>query len=229
MMYPWQKKLRYLKYEYTNLFKEKYKKVCIFMHGSGGFAKTSLYFMHVMANSGYLVIAPDHIEDHEGTLGKIKYNSSEKTVCTKRNQKKYRYVVEYRLNELNTCIRFVNACFPNAKVVTLGTSEGAIAVAKSRVQVHTKIICAYVLRGSYFEPRDIFHKPKGTKVINIHGDKDQYFGDNDSISSQTHSQCGGKHWTDGHKIGVKRIILKNTDHNILKRQRNLAMIKGMIS
>ena len=202
--------------------------LCIFMHGSSGFGRQALEYMRMMARKGYLVLAPDHIEAHHKNRKKIAYTSSYKLACTGRMQKVYRYVVGYRLCELESCIRFAKMCFPKAKLVTVGTSEGAIAVAKSTQRVDTKLIFSYVLRGSYFEPHDIFHSQKGTHVVNVYGENDEFFGSKGSISSDTHTMCGGKHWTDGTKPNVKTVVLRNTGHNIMETATNRAVVEAII-
>ena len=227
VMYPYTRVPILLKHA---VWSKEYRKVIVFMHGSQGFGKVTLFYLRLLAQLGFLVIAPDHVTSHVQCLDMISYKSTIQKACSTKNQNTYRYIVQYRLMEIRKCMHFIETHMPHATVSLAGTSEGAIAVARSRANVHSKLLLSYVAQPSYFSPQmKLLHVKEGSSVVIIHGANDEYFGSTNSVSSQTKHKCGGKGHVYKHKSAIHTHILKNTGHNITPTQEHRNVITHIVT
>lgn len=189
IMLPFSSKMKSLDSLYSFGFPNN-SKVAVFMHGSSGFGHTSLLYMKFLARNGFIVIAPDHIQDHINHH-KISYSSTPSTACSSKNQSIYKYIINYRLKEIRDCISFIKKKFLDPFIISFGTSEGAIAVSASKLFTHIKVICSFNIKPSYFLKHNYYHRHKQTTVINIYGSRDEFFSQLNSVSSFTDYLCGG--------------------------------------
>ena len=204
-----------LKQYHTCNFPVDNTKICIFMHGSGGFSETSMKYINYMTSQGYTVFSPN-CDTH-------KYNTTVQKACTANNQRLYRLVLQERLCELRKTVPYIHSTINDAHITLLGTSEGGIAVSRfrSKHKIKLKVICAYYPQRSYFTPHGPFMNTDNVEhTICIYGTKDEFFGPIDSITQQTKNMCK----LSKTPIELPRFdtyVIKNGHHNILKTAQEL--------
>lgn len=210
---------------YIHINKLKYQKFCIiFMPGTRGLTEPNILYVKFLASLGYTVISPERNQKqcHVGVCcGDIQF-SSKKRICSKGLlSKKHNDVIAYRSKQIQLILKKCN------KVILVGSSEGAIVVSvyPQINKIVAKIILSYSLENNYFVHKlhPISHK---CNVLNIIGDKDEYFGRTGSIASYC-SKVGVFRFLGGIEGNGKRncgcckiIVLKNSKHNILEKYKN---------
>jgi len=191
----------------------------IFMHGSGGMTGNNLRFARVLANLGYLVIAPDGMASSsyrrrdlcgltkEGsatdywndnlvysssTSGEYAYNTQVETVLEDPQKYKALYEKVYRMRagELHYVLQHLPTFVNNTGVFIMGTSEGAMTVARFDDQrygplINGRIISAFSAEYCYFTPTAEAGEFGGSLLVptlQLIGSHDEYFGTQDSIA-----------------------------------------------
>lgn len=198
--------------------------VLVFMHGSGGMTGNNLRFARIFAGLGFLVIAPDDMASSKyrkrllqplptfesntdywendlvyasATSGEFAYNTQVDAVLKDPSgyKKLYEKVYQERRSELHYVLSHLPDFVDKMGVFTMGTSEGAMTVARFDDQrygtmIDGRIISAFCVEYCYFTPT---HKAAefggnlSVPTLNIIGSHDEYFGTNESIAQKVAS------------------------------------------
>ena len=188
------------------------EKICIFMHGSGGFIPSNMWYVKKILQNGYTVIAPDHTKYCKKCLG---YHSTYKNIQRKNSKlpKLYRHIVSLRNKEVNTWMKLLKNTV-NKQIVLCGISEGAIPVSRyedTENKVKKRIIISYSPENNYFDPQK--DPLKNGEIHNLIGDKDEYFGKINSVASSLNKNLTG-HAKCSKKPRCKVYIFKNSTHDL---------------
>lgn len=211
--------------------------VVVFMHGSGGMTYNNLRFCRMLAGMGCLVIAPDDMASSKhrhrdvqplkdfdtptdywaddlmyasGSSGEYSYNTQADLVTKDPDKYKelYSKVYEERRSELHTILSAFPPSADSLGVFIMGTSEGAMTVARFDDQrygpmINGRIISAFSVEYCYFTPTPEDGQFGGNlevPTLNLIGDADQYFGVQDSIA-QNVSKDGASGYGNQHLTG----------------------------
>jgi len=209
------------------VYKTKKPKV-LFFHGSGGIDKDIHTYIKLFHKLGHDVYAPDH-----NKICKInpkmckkadRYSTSINKLIYDREKMDTKYKSALRLRSME--IKALMKKFYPEKVILAGTSEGAIAVAKhNSKRIIGKILLSYGCGKTYFtkDKLEIQKMP----VLNILGDKDEFFGKTkESVSSRLAKIEGYKY--DGwcpHLPNIKVKILKGASHGFISDPKYYRIVK----
>lgn len=211
----------YLSTNYDFL-KMNFNKIAFFMHGTSGFTDNSLNYLKILHKLGFFIIAPDHIASHKHfchhNICSKHINFSTTVNFAKKNPHIYKYVSDFRTKELEQVFTHFFQIYPhNPKhLIAVGVSEGAIAVSKAKIPVHTKFIFSYSIERNYFTMKKPFvHSYPNQRIIQVIGTNDNFFGKNNSISSHFHKVKGHGFDNLKHLNNSLIFLLQNYEHSLL--------------
>jgi hypothetical protein len=208
----------------------KSEKICFFMHGTSGFSKNCINYMKMLHKLGFVIIAPHHVSYHRylcniykqtkicGTH--IKFNTTHD--FAKKNRIIYKYITEFRKNELEKCFDFFKTYINLNNTIAVGVSEGGVAVSIAKLPKVTKFVCSYSIERNYFTRKfPVVHLYKNQNIVQIIGTNDQYFGPC-SISSSLRKKITGNGFCTFKRCKLKNFtiyLIKGEKHSLLETKR----------
>lgn len=191
----------------------------IFMHGSGGMTYNNLRFARALAGMDFIVLCPDDMASSRyrhrdarplatfeqkmdywddnliyssDATGEYNYSTQVEGVLKDPEHYKelYEKVYRERSNELHYVLGHLPKFANTLGVFIMGTSEGAMTVARFNDQkygplINGRIISAFSVEYCYFTPTPEAGKIGGSldvPTLNLIGSHDQYFGNHESIA-----------------------------------------------
>ncbi|MGB5792041.1 alpha/beta hydrolase family protein [Poseidonibacter sp.] len=177
----------------------------LFMHGSAGLRKGSVYRKWIVEEAGFIFFAPNSL--------KVKNRPTYETPTKLKNYEKvhdFRQAEIYFNLEKLQKISFIDT----NNIFLMGNSEGGLAAAafKGR-EFKGRIVTAYSCENAYYSKNFEIGANKNEAILNIIGTHDEYFS-NDSKATKNHEVDG--HCTKALRKykNAKVIILPQTKHDI---------------